>query len=63
MANIVKEAGIPRGSFYQYFEDKEDAFFYLLNELTQENKKSLYTRYKNIKVIYLKRCLNFMRSS
>jgi len=31
ISNIVKEAGIPRGSFYQYFEDKEDAFFYLLN--------------------------------
>ncbi|MBS4207045.1 TetR/AcrR family transcriptional regulator [Bacillus sp. FJAT-50079] len=39
IANIVKEAGIPRGSFYQYFEDKEDAFFFLLNELTEENKK------------------------
>lgn len=32
IANIVKTAGIPRGSFYQYFENKEDAFFYLLNE-------------------------------
>ena len=27
---IVHEAQIPRGSFYQYFEDKEDLFFYLL---------------------------------
>lgn len=30
ISNIVKSAGIPRGSFYQYFEDKEDAFYYIL---------------------------------
>ena len=23
---VVKNAGIPRGSFYQYFENKDDAF-------------------------------------
>ncbi|PLS08525.1 TetR/AcrR family transcriptional regulator [Neobacillus cucumis] len=33
ISNIVKTANIPRGSFYQYFEDKEDAFFFLLNDL------------------------------
>lgn len=32
VANIVKDAEIPRGSFYQYFDDKEDLYFYLLNE-------------------------------
>ncbi|WP_338786076.1 TetR/AcrR family transcriptional regulator [Metabacillus sp. FJAT-53654] len=37
IANIIKNAGIPRGSFYQYFEDKEDLFFYLLNQLAQKN--------------------------
>lgn len=30
---IIRNAGIPRGSFYQYFSDKEDLFFYLLNDL------------------------------
>ncbi|GIN40135.1 MULTISPECIES: TetR/AcrR family transcriptional regulator [Heyndrickxia] len=39
IANIVKAAGIPRGSFYQYFEDKEDAFFYLLNEHSKSRKQ------------------------
>ncbi|WP_225350832.1 TetR/AcrR family transcriptional regulator [Lacticaseibacillus camelliae] len=29
ISNIIKEAGIPRGSFYQYFEDKSDIFFLL----------------------------------
>lgn len=32
IANIIKDANIPRGSFYQYFEDKDDLYFYLLNE-------------------------------
>jgi len=27
---IIHEARIPRGSFYQYFADKEDLFWYLL---------------------------------
>lgn len=35
IANIVKEAGIPRGSFYQYFEDKEDLYYFLLDEYSQ----------------------------
>lgn len=30
--NIVEEAGIARGSFYQYFESKEDLLSYLLKE-------------------------------
>ncbi|MFD1430460.1 TetR family transcriptional regulator [Lacticaseibacillus mingshuiensis] len=35
ISNIIKEAGIPRGSFYQYFEDKSDVFFYLLDLIRQ----------------------------
>lgn len=27
---IIREAGIPRGSFYMYFQDKEDLFRYLI---------------------------------
>lgn len=30
ISNIVKAAEIPRGSFYQYFSDKDDAFYYVL---------------------------------
>lgn len=36
---IIRQAGIPRGSFYMYFTDKEDLFRYLLqcylDQLTQ----------------------------
>lgn len=35
IANIVKTANISRGSFYQYFKDKEDLFYYLLEENTK----------------------------
>lgn len=42
IARIITHAGIPRGSFYQYFEDKSDAFFYLFNKQTDEAAKRLY---------------------
>lgn len=31
---LIKAAGIPRGSFYQYFADKEDLYRYLLEHLS-----------------------------
>lgn len=39
IANIVKTAGISRGSFYQYFDGKEDLYFYLLNSYTAGRKQ------------------------
>ncbi len=33
---IVHAAGIPRGSFYQYFTDKNDVLCYLLSDFRQE---------------------------
>lgn len=39
ISNIVKSAGIPRGSFYQYFENKEDAFYFLLEEQSKQRKE------------------------
>ncbi|MCA1009178.1 TetR/AcrR family transcriptional regulator [Halobacillus halophilus] len=46
IANILKRAEIPRGSFYQYFRDKEDAFFYLLNEHAEERHKNFIENVK-----------------
>ncbi|OJE38478.1 TetR/AcrR family transcriptional regulator [Bacillus thuringiensis] len=56
ISNIIKDAGIPRGSFYQYFEDKEDVFFFLLNDhskrdndkfisIIKENEGDLFDSY------------------
>ncbi|WP_046214483.1 TetR/AcrR family transcriptional regulator [Paenibacillus wulumuqiensis] len=39
IANIIKDACIPRGSFYQYFEDKADLFFYILEEHSASNRE------------------------
>ena len=33
---IIRDAGIPRGSFYMYFRDKEDLFHYLMEESINE---------------------------
>jgi AcrR family transcriptional regulator len=38
---IVANSGIAKGSFYQYFEDKRDLFFYLMKLLTEEKIKYL----------------------
>ena len=33
---IIRAAGIPRGSFYQYFEDKNDLFRHLMTQITDQ---------------------------
>lgn len=40
---IIKEAGIPRGSFYMYFENKEDLYLYLLNNYKIRFQEKLLT--------------------
>lgn len=39
--NIVEEAEIARGSFYQYFESKEDLLQYLLKEHSEKMNKNI----------------------
>lgn len=41
ISNIVEEAQIPRGSFYQYFEDKEDALRYIIEEFIGIEKEKI----------------------
>ncbi len=38
---IVRLADIPKGSFYQYFENKDDLFTYIFGELGDEKKEAL----------------------
>jgi AcrR family transcriptional regulator len=47
ISNIVKEAEIPRGSFYQYFEDKEDVFVYVLEV---ESERVIHLFYSILKI-------------
>ena len=41
ISNIIEEAQIPRGSFYQYFEDKEDALKYIIENFLNDEKKQI----------------------
>lgn len=40
---IVERLGIARGSFYQYFVDLEDAYFYILDQKTHDIHKLFLT--------------------
>ena len=44
--NIVEEAEIARGSFYQYFENKEDLLIYILKENSEELNNKLRNKVK-----------------
>lgn len=46
IANIVKYADIPRGSFYQYFEDKDDAFYYICDTLIKDPENKFMELFK-----------------
>lgn len=41
IANIVRIAEIPRGSFYQYFEDKEDLYFYYFETVRRDSSRDM----------------------
>jgi AcrR family transcriptional regulator len=42
IANIIADAGIPRGSIYQYFRDKEDIYIYVYETL--RNNRAEYVK-------------------
>lgn len=44
---IVKAAQIPRGSFYQYFDGKEDLFSYVIGQIFAEIEVGLQDRHKD----------------
>ena len=44
--NIVEDADIARGSFYQYFESKEDLLIYILKENSEELNNKLRNKVK-----------------
>ncbi len=46
---IIKNAGIPRGSFYQYFENKDDAFDFFVAESSKKMKECVMERISSFK--------------
>lgn len=49
IAQIIKDAEIPRGSFYQYFEDKEDLYFYYFKSMHRNARQELQVAMKEAK--------------
>ncbi|MDT8336897.1 MAG: TetR/AcrR family transcriptional regulator [Candidatus Izemoplasmatales bacterium] len=47
ISDIIKHAKIPRGSFYQYFTDKEDLYLYLIDIIRNEKMKFLQDTLSN----------------
>lgn len=41
MNRIVEHSGIAKGSFYQYFEDKKDVYFHLVDRLFQKKMQAI----------------------
>lgn len=54
---IIKEINIPRGSFYLYFKNKEDLYFYMLDTVFEKNnniyKEKSLKHNKDIKKIFI----------
>lgn len=48
ITRIVNNAGIAKGSFYQYFEDKKDLFKYVVEIIGEKKLKYLYPVMNNI---------------
>ncbi len=48
ISDIIKTAKIPRGSFYQYFTDKEDLYLYIIDLIREEKLKYISKTLTNI---------------
>ncbi|NLV90361.1 MAG: TetR/AcrR family transcriptional regulator [Tenericutes bacterium] len=47
VSNIIINAKIPRGSFYQYFDDIEDCFYFVVDEYSKDIKTKLINNIKD----------------
>src|SRR5690625_286226 len=70
ITNIIKQVEIPRGSFYQYFEDLDDLFFYLikkfvinLSELTLSIFEETEGDFQRVTVAYAETYIDFVMNS
>ena len=57
---IIKDAGIPRGSFYMYFTDKEELFRYVLSGYVDQMVMVRKKRCCGSTAIFLRRCCGCM---
>lgn len=50
---IVKKANISRGSFYSYFENKDDLYFYLISVENEKIQKEILKNYNRMDIFEL----------
>jgi Transcriptional regulator len=46
---IIQEADISRGSFYKYFEDKDDLYFFIINQIINSTARAFLSDYTKTK--------------
>ena len=51
ISNIIQRAQIPRGSFYQYFEDKKDAVQYIIQKFIFLNRLQMFNNSKGHRIL------------
>lgn len=60
---IVEHANIPKGSFYQYFTNKDDLYRYLFVSISEEKKKYLYDSFETLKRLRFSECIRLLYRS
>src|SRR5699024_9116819 len=70
ITNIINQAEIPRGSFYQYFEDLDDLFFYLIKRFVanlSEHTLSIFEKtsgdFQEVTAAYAEAYIDFVMGS
>ena len=53
LSDIIKKSNIPRGSFYQYFEDKKDLYLYIIEIIKATKMKYLDKTYHQDEIPFL----------
>jgi len=53
LSNIIRDAKIPRGSFYQYFADKMDLYKYIMSKIADKKVEYLSDKMKNTQNLQL----------
>lgn len=56
VSNIIRDSGIPRGSFYQYFENIDDLFVYIIDTMYKESLSRFRGSMENEKLNYFDAC-------
>lgn len=61
VSNIIIDAKIPRGSFYQYFDDIDDCYYYIVDEYSKNIKLKLLSNLKEYKGDIIKSYYNLFK--